>query len=118
MQHTTQQYKQHNLFVLLRVSANCHRYWSPDPHHPDLGHVPRHELPTNWLGPHVRRHLFRIHVEREDLVRFNMLPEERSLDQRMLIPTELTVMRAQPYRGEVVLVHPRRRGHLIPVERQ
>ena len=92
MQHTTQQYKQHNLFELLRVSSNCHCYRSPGPHHPDLGHVPRHELPTNRLGPHVCRHLLRIHMEREDLVRLDVLSEKRSLDQRMLIPTELTVM--------------------------
>ena len=117
MQHTTQQYQQHNLFELHRVSSNCRRYRSSDPHHPDLGHVPRHELPTNWLVPHVRGHLLRIHMEREDHVRLDMLSEKRSLDHRVFVPTELTVIGAQPNRREVILVHPRRRGHLVSVER-
>ena len=62
--------------------------------------------------------MFRVHVQRLYLTIFHMLSEERSLYQGMLVSAELTIVGAQLYRRQVVLIHSRRRRHLVPEERQ
>ena len=85
--------------------------------HPDLLHVLLQQFLAQRLGPHIRRHVLRIHMEGKDLVRLHVFSEERSLHDRVLIPCELTIVSAQPDRRKVVLVHASRRHHLITEER-
>ena len=81
-----------------------------------LRHMLRQELPTQRLGPHIRGHVLCIHMDWLYLSILDMLPLERPLHQGIFIPAELTVMRAQPYSRQVVLIHPSRRRHLVPEE--
>ena len=76
----------------------------------------RQKLPTQRLGPHIRWHVLRIHMERFYLSILDVFSVERPLHQGMLVPAELAVMSAQPYSRQVVLIHPSRRRHLISEE--
>ena len=71
-------------------------YWSTHGLHPDLLHMPREQLPALGLSTHVRRHMLSVHVKRLNPPFIAMLPEERSLHDRVLVPTELTIVGAQP----------------------
>ena len=107
---------QHNL---LGLSCFCRFEWelTPDMDHSDLLHVLLQQFLAQRLGPHIRRHILRIHMEGKDLVRLHVYSEERSLHDRMLVPGELTIVGAQPDRRKIVLVHASRSRHLVAEER-